>query len=79
MLSELRLSIPLNDKLNIDSLFGPPVLPNRLTGRNYKPFLGEKNMLDFLADVSLIIRRELHFMHDGAPGHFSLIARRYLN
>jgi hypothetical protein len=24
------------------------------------------NMPDFLADVPLIIRRELHFMHDGA-------------
>jgi hypothetical protein len=39
----------------------------------------ENNMPDFLADVPLIIYRELHFMHDGAPAHFSLIARRYLN
>jgi hypothetical protein len=37
------------------------------------------NMPDFLADVPLIIRQELHFMHDGAPAHFSLFARRYLN
>jgi hypothetical protein len=36
-------------------------------------------MPDFLADVPLIIRRELHFMHDGVPAHFSLVARRYLN
>jgi hypothetical protein len=36
-------------------------------------------MPDFLADVPLIIRRELHFMHDDAPAHFSLVARRYLN
>jgi hypothetical protein len=52
--------------------------PNRLTGRNYKARL-ENNMPDFLADVPLIIHRELHFMHDGAPAHFSLVARRYLN
>jgi hypothetical protein len=39
----------------------------------------ENNMPDFLADVPLIIRRELHFMHDGAPANFSLVARRYLN
>jgi hypothetical protein len=36
-------------------------------------------MSDFLADVPLIIRRELHFIHNGAPTHFSLFARRYLN
>jgi hypothetical protein len=35
-------------------------------------------MPDFLADVPLIIRRELYFMHDGAPAHFSLVARRNL-
>jgi hypothetical protein len=52
--------------------------PNRLTGRNYKAFL-ESNMPDFLADMPLIICRELHFMHYGAPAHFNLFARRYLN
>jgi hypothetical protein len=36
-------------------------------------------MLDFLANVALIIRRELHFMHDGAHAHFSLVACRYLS
>jgi hypothetical protein len=51
---------------------------NRLTVRNFKAFL-ENNMPDFLADVPLIIRRELHFMHDGTPAHFSLTAHRHLN
>jgi hypothetical protein len=36
-------------------------------------------MPDFLADVPLITCQELHFMHDGAPTHFSLVARGYLN
>jgi hypothetical protein len=27
----------------------------------------------------VIIPRELRFMHDGAPAHFSLVARSYLN
>jgi hypothetical protein len=39
----------------------------------------EKRMPDFLDNVPLIICRELHFMHDGTPANFSLIARRYLN
>jgi hypothetical protein len=54
------------------------VYPNRLTGRNYKAFF-QNNMPDFMADVPLVIRRELRFIHDGAPAHFSLVARRYLN
>jgi hypothetical protein len=36
-------------------------------------------MPDFLADMPLIICRELYFMHDGAPAHFSLVAHRCLN
>jgi hypothetical protein len=39
----------------------------------------ENSMPDFLADVPLIICRELHFIHDGAPAHFRFFARRYLN
>jgi hypothetical protein len=39
----------------------------------------ENSMPHFFADVPLIIYRELHFMHDGAAAHFSLIAHRYLN
>jgi hypothetical protein len=54
------------------------VHPHKLTGRYYKAFL-EKNMPDFLDNVPLIIRRELHFAHNGAPTHFNLVARRYLN
>jgi hypothetical protein len=38
----------------------------------------ENNMLDILVNMTLIIHWEQHFMHDGAPSHFSLVARRYL-
>jgi hypothetical protein len=46
--------------------------------RNYKAFL-ENTVPDFLADVPLIIHREVHFMNDGASAHFCLVVRRYLN
>jgi hypothetical protein len=36
-------------------------------------------MPDFMADVPLIICQELHFMHNGAATHFTLVARGYLN
>jgi hypothetical protein len=36
-------------------------------------------MTDILADMSLVILRELHYKHDGAPTQSSLVACRYLN
>jgi hypothetical protein len=60
-----------------NNLLGAHILPNRLTGRNYKAFL-ENSMPDFLADVPLIVHCELHFMHDDSPTHFSFLACRYL-
>jgi hypothetical protein len=41
--------------------------------------LSWKTTPDFLADMPLIIRRELQFVQDGCPANFSLVARRYLN
>jgi hypothetical protein len=74
----MRFSINISAGICGDNLFGPHILPNRLTGWNYKAFL-ENNIPNFLADVPLIIHRELHFMHYGAPTHLSLVACRYLN
>jgi hypothetical protein len=68
----------LNFSICDDNLFGPDLLPDRLTERNYKALL-ENNMPHLLVGVPPIIRTELHFMQDGVPAHFSLVARRYLN
>jgi hypothetical protein len=32
-----------------------------------------------IEEVPLAIRREMWFMHDGAPAHFNLLVRHYLN
>jgi hypothetical protein len=48
-----------------------------LQGRSTS-FLGN-SMPASLADVALIIHQELHFMRDGTPAHFGLVAPRYLN
>jgi hypothetical protein len=45
---------------------------------DYKAFL-ENDMPGFLANAPLIIRREMHFMHDGPPTYFYLVSYRYLN
>jgi hypothetical protein len=52
-----QLSINIWASICGDNLFGPHVLANRVTGRNYKAFL-KNNMPDFLADMPLIIRQE---------------------
>jgi hypothetical protein len=61
-----------------DNLFGPHVVPSKLTRQNYRAWYLERNVPDVLADMLLIIYQELLFMHDGSPAHFSLIAHWYL-
>lgn len=61
-----------------DYLIGPMFLPDRLNGQNYRNFL-ENDLPTLLDDVPLETRRDLWFMHDGAPAHFSHVARDYLN
>lgn len=60
-----------------DILIGPHVLPNRLTGQAYRHFL-EEILPGLLEEVPLATRVLLWFMQDGAPAHFSLAARNYL-
>ncbi|KAJ4436304.1 hypothetical protein ANN_18935 [Periplaneta americana] len=61
-----------------DRLVGPHVLVNRLTGQAYTNFL-ENTIPHILEDTPLINRQHIHFLHDGAPAHFSRTARRYLD
>lgn len=61
-----------------DYLIGPFFLPARLTGETYHHFL-ENELPLLLEDVPIIIRRRMWFMHDGAPPHFSVIVREFLN
>ncbi|KAJ8980142.1 hypothetical protein NQ317_014636 [Molorchus minor] len=61
-----------------DNLYGPYVLPTRLNGHSYLHFL-EGVLPDLLEDVPLQVRREMFFMHDGAPSHIALPVRTFLN
>lgn len=57
---------------------GPYLLPARLDGHVYRIFL-EHTLPELLEDVPLNIRRNIVFQHDGAPAHFGLNCRTYLN
>lgn len=61
-----------------DHLLGPVFLPPILNGATYRNFLLDSLPL-LLEDVPIRVRREMWFMHDGAPAHFSLVAREVLD
>lgn len=59
-------------------LIGPFFLPARLNGHTYRRFL-EENLPILLEEVPIVIRDRMWLLHDGAPAHFSVEARNYLN
>lgn len=59
-------------------LLGPVFLPPRLNGTAYHRFLAYQ-LPALLEDIPLATRQRMWLMHDGAPAHFSLIARNWLN
>jgi hypothetical protein len=54
------------------------VCVTKLTGENYLNFLNV-DLPGLLEEIPLEIRRAMWFMHDGAPAHFTLNVRHFLN
>ncbi|KAJ4425767.1 hypothetical protein ANN_27390, partial [Periplaneta americana] len=75
---QVRFSLNMWVGIIGDRLVGPHVLVNRITGQAYTNFL-ENTIPHVLEDTPLINRQHIHFLHDGAPAHFSRTARRYLD
>ena len=61
-----------------DCLVGPHFLPRGLNGEQYLRFL-RSDLPNLLEDVPMRQCQQMWFMHDGAPAHFHLSVRRYLN
>jgi hypothetical protein len=59
-------------------LIGPHFLPLRLDGNTYQHFL-QHELPQLMEDVPIGQRINSWFMHDGAPAHFSLAARNFLD
>lgn len=59
-------------------IVGPVILPQRLTGNIYLQFL-QNTLPDLLDDLPIQLRINMWYMHDGAPPHFSVNVRNYLN
>jgi hypothetical protein len=66
------------DSLARDRLLGHYFCPPRLAGTVYCGFL--RNVIPaLLEDKDLLSRILLRFMHDGAPPHFHIAVREFLN
>lgn len=61
-----------------DFVIGPFFLPGRLTGAVYRQFL-ENNLPLLIEHVPQEIRGAMWLQHDGAPAHFSRVAREFLD
>lgn len=61
-----------------EQIIGPYLLPPHLNGHVYAQFL-QHVLPELLEDVPLDIRANMWFQHDGAPAHFALPVRHYLN
>ena len=59
-------------------MLGPVELPPSLDGQLYLNFL-QNQLPDCFDNLPLQLRRDMFFMQDGAPAHFSRIVRDYLN
>ena len=73
-----HFSVNVWDNSARDRLLVHYVCPPRLTGTVYCDFL--RNVIpELLEDVDLQTRILWRFMHDGAPPHFHIAVRRFLN
>lgn len=59
-----------------DEIIGPVILP-RLIGHVYMDFL-QFQLPELLENVSLQMRKDMWFMHDGAPPYYAASVREYL-
>jgi hypothetical protein len=69
-LNQQRFSINIWAGIVSDCFLVPYILPDRLTGQTYTNFL-RTSLPDFLEVMPPASRRQLYFMHDGAP-HISV-------
>lgn len=73
-----RFSINVWAAIVNDTLIGPIEIPARLNANEYLNIL-ETHLEDILDNLPLNIRHQLHFQQDGAPVHYGVIVRNWLN
>lgn len=61
-----------------NKLIGPHIIEGNLNGQMYRNFL-ENELPILLENLSLEVRRNMWFQHDGCPAHYSVVAREILD
>ena len=61
-----------------DTLIGPVIVADLLTGKNYLDVL-QNGLPEQLEDVPLATRIVMCFQHDGAPSHYTRLVMQHLN
>jgi hypothetical protein len=61
-----------------NQIIGPHIMPSPLNGNNYRFFL-EEVLPELLENVPLAVRRRMWFQQDGAPAHYHIDVRNYLD
>ena len=74
---QVRFSINIWCGIIHNTLLGPHVMPNHLTGANYRDLL-VNTLPVLLEEVPLAVHARTWFQHDGAPAHFSHVAMQQL-
>lgn len=75
-----RFSLNVWAGIVADKIIGPYFIDGTLTGVKYRDFL--ENVLPELSRVAELpndMLENVWYMHDGAPPHYSIVAREYLN
>lgn len=74
-----RFSLNVWGGLYNDQLLGPHFLPDRLDGALYRRFLLDEfpEIIEF-ENIPPAVRRNIWFMHDGAPPHYAGVAKAVL-
>jgi hypothetical protein len=61
-----------------DDIVGPAFQDNKLTGVRYRQHF-ENTLQSYLDEMTLTSHLQFYFQQDGAPPHFSIVARQWLN
>lgn len=76
--SQFRFSVLVWAEIIGNRLIGPHILPHRLNSEAYLQFLRD-DLPCLLENISLQLRRDMWFQHDGAPAHTTNRIRDWIN
>lgn len=75
---QVRFSLNIWAGIFGDEIIGPHILPNRMNANDFLAFLST-DLPELLEDIPLAARARMWFQCDGAPPHYGIEVRRWLD